>query len=85
MIEVPKYIDIDYDELCDNGLAINAIRLDVPYRGKGLFKKFLNDLMEEYSFITLVCWPTLIPMYKHLGFEEVGMEYDGYMGMIRKK
>ena len=85
MIEVPKYIEIDYDELCDNGLTINVIRLDEPYRGKGLFKQFINELMKTYSFISLSCWPTLIPMYKHLGFEEVGMECDGYMAMIRKK
>jgi hypothetical protein len=88
---IPDYIDDftfdEEDKTAFDGktLFINTISVRHAERGKGLFHKFINELKQEYAVILLECWPTLIPMYMHLGFEVLHGEYDGYYEMIWKK
>lgn len=85
MITVPPYITINYDELCDNGIHIHSIWVHPDYRKQGLFKTFINQLAQAYDAIFLECWPTLVQMYEHLGFKQEGVQYDGYIEMVRKR
>ena len=80
-----EIIDINYD-VCEELIFIHTVHINHEYRGQGRFKQLLNNLQSQYSKpIELECWPTLIPMYLHLGFKDLGeCNWDGYH-LMRKE
>lgn len=78
-------IDIDY-EVCNEVIFIRTVSINHEHRSKGIFKHLLDKLQAEYSKpIELECWPTLIPMYLHLGFKDLGeCDWEGYHLMRRE-
>jgi hypothetical protein len=74
-------ITIDYS-IDDNILHIDTVEVKSGYRGKGYFKELLNYFKSHLGVITLECWSTLLPMYKHLGFVNEGIDDQGYHEMV---
>ena len=78
-------VEIDY-KVCDEVIFINTVSVKHEYRKQGVFKKLLNHLQYTYNKpIMLECFHTLVPMYKHLGFDDLGESDDqGYHLMKRE-
>lgn len=77
-------VEIDYT-ICDDVIFINTVNVKYEYRKQGIFKNLLNQLQQIYQKpIALESFHTLIPMYIHLGFEDLGESDDsGYHLMKR--
>ena len=78
-------VEIDY-KVCDEVIFINTVSVKYEYRKQGVFKELLNHLQSTYNKpIVLESFHTLVPMYLHLGFEDLGESDDqGYHFMKRK-
>ena len=69
-------VEIDY-KVCDEVIFINTVSVKHEYRKQGVFKELLNYLQSTFNKpIELESFHTLLPMYKHLGFDDLG-ESDG--------
>lgn len=80
-----NHVEAEIDILEDI-IIINRVSVEHGYRGTGLFKTFLNNLQNKLKKdIELECFFTLVPMYVHLGFENLGeSDADGYHLMKRR-
>lgn len=74
-------IIIDYS-VKDNALSISTVEVRSEYRGQGYFKELLNYFKSHFDIISLECWHSLVPMYKHLGFVDEGRDDQGYHEMV---
>ncbi|MFM5554175.1 GNAT family N-acetyltransferase [Aeromonas veronii] len=50
------------------GAAVFYIAVPKDYRGRGIFKKIINHLQNEFSYLALTCVPSLVTMYEKTGF-----------------
>lgn len=82
--KIPEHLSITYTEINSNVLLINTIEVGYRFRKQGIFKEFLNELSKEFKMIELECFPTLISMYEHLGFEDLGEIDDEGYHLMRK-
>ncbi|EBO9898482.1 GNAT family N-acetyltransferase [Salmonella enterica] len=59
--------------------CIHKIYVYEPYRGHGIGKQLLEDIVLQAGFkgLTLVCLPELVPFYKKHGFKAVGGMFIG--------
>lgn len=78
-------VEIDY-KVCDEVIFINTVSVKHEYRKQGVFKELLNYLQSIYNKpIELESFHTLVPMYKHLGFDDLGdSDGQGYHLMKRE-
>lgn len=64
---------------------IDTLTIHEKYRHQGLIRTILKKLILIYKMdIYLLSWITLVPMYLHLGFEDLGEDMDGYHEMKLK-
>jgi len=80
-----KIYNINFD-VCDEVIYIHSFSINPIYRNRGYSRRILYNIKYKYNkCIVLECWPTLLSLYKHLGFNENGNNsYDGYIEMILK-
>lgn len=70
----------------DNIASIHTVSINSKYRGQGYFKTLIKSLQSKYNLICLEAWPTLVPMYVHLGFKDCGVTDDlGYHELVFNK
>lgn len=85
LTKIPEHLNVSYSESNDS-IYIYTIDVDYKFRNQGIFKNFLNELSKEFKVIELECFYTLIPMYEHLGFEDLGeVDDEGYHLMRRNR
>lgn len=65
-----------------NTLSIDTVEVNPEFRGKHLFSQLIDYFKSTVNVITLQCWDTLVPMYKHLGFIDEGVDEQGYHEMV---
>lgn len=75
-------IEINYSVTSNSIMSINTVNIDINHRGKGLFKSLLDYFKSKFTLIRLESWSTLVPMYKHLGFIDEGVDDQNYHEMI---
>ena len=54
--------------------------VDAAYRGRGLLKAMLNELLSHYPNLGLDCPVALVPLYEKLGFRVIGAQ-GGHVAM----
>ena len=67
-------------------ISIDSVFVEPGFRGEGRYRSSLDELQELYDLpIVLESFETLVKMYEHHGFQNIGMCHpDGYYEMIRR-